>query len=231
MATGADVALPMMLEEFLRWDDGTETRYELIGGVPRPIAPSFEAQRILVTRLIARIEGVLVRRRPAITLSSIGVIPPHLPNTFLVADIAATRAVIDPWRQAIEAPFLVLEVLSPSSERRDRRIKLPAYRQIDSVEEIALVASDGVYAELHRRDGPRWISEICALRGGKALLELASVPLEIPLADLYKGIAVARRALREAPMARSAQPSAVEMTLNGCTAATIRSSTGAGRRV
>jgi hypothetical protein len=25
---------PMRLDEFLRWDDGTETHYELIGGFP-----------------------------------------------------------------------------------------------------------------------------------------------------------------------------------------------------
>ena len=28
----------MTLEEFLRWDDGTETHYELIGGLPVAMA-------------------------------------------------------------------------------------------------------------------------------------------------------------------------------------------------
>jgi Uma2 family endonuclease len=47
-----------------------------------------------------------------------------------VADIAATCASLDPHRQAIKDPFLVVEILSPSTERHDRRVKLPAYRQI-----------------------------------------------------------------------------------------------------
>src|SRR5205823_8608114 len=91
-------------------------------------------------------------------------------------------------QQALNDPFLIIEILPPSTERHDRRIKLPAYRQIESVQEIVLIASDGLYAELHRRSGAQWITEI--LRGGEARLSLASVGLEIPLADLYEGIAL-----------------------------------------
>jgi hypothetical protein len=41
----------MTLHEFLRWDDGTETRYELFGGLPAAIPLSIEAQRMLAVRL------------------------------------------------------------------------------------------------------------------------------------------------------------------------------------
>ncbi len=30
----------MTLAEFLVWDDGTDTRYELVGGEPRAMAPA-----------------------------------------------------------------------------------------------------------------------------------------------------------------------------------------------
>ena len=76
----------------------------------------------------------------------------------------------------------------PSTERHDRRVKLPAYRQIETVQEILLVASDDAYAEIHRRAGAQWITEI--LRGGEAALSLASVPIEIRLSNLYEGIAL-----------------------------------------
>ena len=46
-------------------------------------------------------------------------------------------------RQAIKEPFLIVEILSPSTERHDRRVKLPVYRQIETVQEILLIASDG----------------------------------------------------------------------------------------
>src|SRR6185369_173903 len=109
-------------------------------------------------------------------------------DTYFEADIAATCVPIQRGRQAIEEPFLVIEILSPGTERHDRRTKLPAYRQIDSVQEILFIDSDGIYAELHRRAGQQWITEI--VRGGEAVLNLASVPIEISLADLYAGIAL-----------------------------------------
>ena len=79
--------------------------------------------------------------------------------------------------------------MSPSTERHDRRIKLPVYRQIATVQEILFIASDGLYAELHRRSGAQWITEI--LRGGDVRLTLTSVGIEIPMSDLYEGIALA----------------------------------------
>jgi Uma2 family endonuclease len=38
----------MSLQEFLRWDDGTDRRYELIDGMPVAMAPPAEAHRFLL---------------------------------------------------------------------------------------------------------------------------------------------------------------------------------------
>ena len=182
----ADNGRRMTLDEFLRWDDGTETHYELIGGFPVAMAPPAEAHRILAVRLATRIEAVLSARRPCNAQIKAGVIRPDRADTYFAADIAATCAAIEPGRQAIKDPFLIVEILSPSTERHDRRVKLPVYRQIETVQEILLVASDERYAELHRRAGTQWITEI--LRGGESVLALASVGIEIPLTELYDRI-------------------------------------------
>ena len=44
----------MTLAEFLRWEDGTDTRYELLGGCPVAMAPPAIAHGILALRLGAR---------------------------------------------------------------------------------------------------------------------------------------------------------------------------------
>ena len=90
-------------------------------------------------------------------------IRPDRADTYFEADIAATCERHEFGQQALEEPFLIVEILSPSTERHDRRVKLPVYRQIDTVQEILLIDSDGIYAELHRRAGTQWITEI--LRG------------------------------------------------------------------
>lgn len=55
-----------------------------------------------------------------------------------------------------------------------------------------LVASDERYAELHRRAGAQWLTEI--LRGADSPLQLSSVGVEIPMSELYDGIAFGRDA-------------------------------------
>jgi Uma2 family endonuclease len=185
----ADPAIKRMsLEEFLWWDDGTDTHYELIGGFPMAMAPPAAAHRMLATRLVSRIDFALEGRRPCNAQSDAGVVRPERVDTYFEADIAASCEPHEFGQQALKEPFLIVEILSPSTERHDRRVKLPAYRQIETVQEILLVASDDLYAEVHRRAGSQWVTEI--LRGGDAMLSLASVPIEIRLSDLYEGIAL-----------------------------------------
>jgi Uma2 family endonuclease len=179
----------MTLDDFLRWDDGTETHYELIGGFVAAMAPPAEAHRILAMRLGSRIDAALSDRRPCNAQIEAGVIRPDRADTYFEADIAATCAPNEPGRQAVSEPFLIVEILSPSTDRHDRRVKLPVYRQIETVQEILLIASDERYAELHRRSGAHWITEI--VRGGEGILRLASVGIEVPFSELYEGIALA----------------------------------------
>lgn len=179
---------PMTLDEFLRWDDGTDTRYELIGGFPVAMAPTLEVHRVLAMRLGSRIDAALSKRRPCNAQIEAGVIRPDRADSFFVADIAATCASYEPGRQFVQDPILIVEILSPSTERHDRRVKLPSYQQIGSVQEILLLASDEPYAELHRRQGDQWTIHIVPTAQGT--LSLTSVGVELPLTELYEGLEV-----------------------------------------
>src|SRR6516225_11652584 len=178
----------MTLDEFLRWDDGTDTHYELIGGFPMAMAPPAAAHRMLAMRLGSRIDFALEKRRPCNAQGEAGIVRPERTDTYFEADLAATCERHEFGQQALKEPFLIVEVLSPSTERHDRRVKLPAYRQIETVDEVVLIASDGLYAELHRRAGGQWITEI--LRGADARLALTAIGIEVSFADLYEGIAL-----------------------------------------
>lgn len=178
----------MSLAEFLRWDDGTDTRYELIDGVPAAVAPPAEAHRILAMRLGSRIDAALASRRPCNAQIEAGVVRPDRADSYYVPDIAVTCEPNQPGRQAMVAPILIVEILSPGTERSDRRIKLPVYQTIESVREILLIDADSHHAELYRRENGHWRIEL--VRGGGAILSLASVGLRLSMAELYEGIAV-----------------------------------------
>ncbi len=176
----------MTLAEFLRWEDGTDTRYELIDGFPVAMAPPAEAHRILAMRLGSRIDAALANRRPCNAQSEAGVTHPYRNDSFFVADIAVTCHPNERGRQAVKDPELLVEILSPGTGRHDRQIKVPAYRDIDSVREILLIDSESIYSEILRREGDRWITEL--VRGRDAVLRLSSVDLRIAMAELYEGI-------------------------------------------
>jgi Uma2 family endonuclease len=57
----------------------------------------------------------------------------------------------------VRDPILIVEILSPGTERHDRRTKLPAYRDIESVKEILLIDWESIYTEILRREDDRWI--------------------------------------------------------------------------
>jgi len=183
----------MTLEEFLHWDDGTDTRYELIDGFPLAMAPPAEAHRILAVRLVSRIDAALARRRPCNAQIEPGVVLPDRAHSYYVPDVAVTCAPNEPGRQAMVDPILVVEILSPSTERSDRRPKLPAYQKLESVREIMLIDADNYHAELYRRENDHWGIEL--VRGAEAALRLASVDLRISMSELYEGIAMPAAAI------------------------------------
>jgi Uma2 family endonuclease len=178
---------PMTLDEFLRWDDGTDTRYELIGGFPLAMAPPARAHGLVGARLVARLEESLRGRRPCSAQIEAGILHPDRADTFFVADIAVTCEPYAPGDQSVEEPLLLIEVLSPSTERHDRRIKLPAYQRIGSLQEIVLIDRDMPFAELYRRQEDIWT--VRSIQGIEALLPFASIGVEIAMAELYEGIA------------------------------------------
>jgi len=79
------------------------------------------------------------------------------------------------------SPCLIVEVLSPHTERIDRTEKLAAYKLINSLQEYLLVSQDQHRVELHRRE-TGWRPE-CLTDGD--LLRLPSIDVEVPVADIY----------------------------------------------
>lgn len=180
---------PMTVAEFLRWEDGTDTRYELLAGEPVAMAPPAVAHGVLAVRLAARIDAALRARRPCIVQSEAGIVRPDRDDTCYIADLAVTGAPLQPGQQLIRDPLPIVEILSPGTVAHDRHTKVADYRRIASVQEILLLDSERVFAEILRRDGERWLSEIA--QGRDAVLSLAAIDLAVPTDELYEGLPVA----------------------------------------
>ncbi len=85
------------------------------------------------------------------------------------------------------APILIIEVTSPSTETTDRREKLLFYQQMPSVQEYVIVSQAKIGVEIHRRqpDG-RWITYYFDHEDKE--IELQSVGLTVALAEIYRRV-------------------------------------------
>jgi Uma2 family endonuclease len=86
------------------------------------------------------------------------------------------------------APCLVVEVASPSTESIDRREKLLAYRSIPTLRAYLIVAQDGRRVErCWRGEDGEWRQGEAVGKGSKVLIPCPS-PIEITLSEIYEGL-------------------------------------------
>jgi Uma2 family endonuclease len=174
--------LRMTVPEFLNWDDGTETRYELVGGRPVAMAPAKEPHGRIAVSAALEIRRRLVGRRPCTAMTEAGGWIDD--EDYYVADVAATCA--PPSEDGYVAePFLIVEVLSDSDRRRRAFSKVQDYIALPSVQEIWLIDSRKRWVQQWRRGGPdTWIVTLPLT--GSASFESPTLGGEpVKLDDLY----------------------------------------------
>lgn len=170
------------LDEFLGFDDGTDTRYELFEGQIVAMAPASDVHGALVARLAVRIGAGL--RPPCELVIEAGIVPPERADSWYQADLAVTCAGLT-GQQYLTEPVLIVEVLSLSTATADRERKLPDYRAIPSLQDILVVSSSEPRIEHFRREAEGW--KIHDLRG-EGTLRLEALDVTLDLAELYAGV-------------------------------------------
>jgi Uma2 family endonuclease len=85
----------------------------------------------------------------------------------------------------IQSPRLVVEVLSPSTEARDRGRKLQCYLACPSVEEYLLVDARSMRIERYRKEQKKWIYDAFET---KDEVEITTLSVRFPVADAYEGV-------------------------------------------
>ncbi len=84
-------------------------------------------------------------------------------------------------------PQVIFEILSPSTASFDRGDKFERYKRIESLTDYVLVASEKMRVEHYvRQDGGGWLYR--EYHEGLDLLKLASVEVELPLAEIYERV-------------------------------------------
>jgi Uma2 family endonuclease len=84
-------------------------------------------------------------------------------------------------------PSVLIEVLSPSTEKYDRGAKAAHYRRLSSLQEYVFVAQDEVRIEHYRRqESGQWL--LTELTAPDEVLELESIGARLRVADVYEKV-------------------------------------------
>jgi Uma2 family endonuclease len=183
---------PMSVEAYLQLDQSTpDAKYEYLDGVARLMAGgSAEHDRIAYNIRAALEENFLSGpctifgsdMQTLVGMKSDGRPDYYYPDVTVSCDVADRRR----GNKLIQAPRIVVEVLSPSTEHIDRGRKLKTYKAYPSVQEIMLVSQFARHVEVYRRgEDDTWTYALYGPDGG---VELSSVDVAITMDEIYKRI-------------------------------------------
>jgi Uma2 family endonuclease len=85
----------------------------------------------------------------------------------------------------LQSPRLVVEVLSPSTELRDRTWKLQNYIAHPTIEEYLLVSARSLKMELYRKEQNKWVYYAF---GAKDEIDLVCLGVHFSVVEAYEGI-------------------------------------------
>jgi Uma2 family endonuclease len=200
MCYGADMSEPvrkvpatMDVAEFLAWDAPPNATWQLVDGEPQAMAPASRTHGIIQAELIKLI-GVHLdeKRSPCTVVDAPGIVPRvRADMNVRVPDLAVTCTDVEEDEHSLSEPVLLVEILSPTN-KSETWTNIWSYTTIPSVQEILVVDSVRIRAQLLRRDAAgNWPEGALVIEDG--ILELTSIDFSVPLAALYRRTRLARR--------------------------------------
>jgi len=171
-------------QEFLAFENASPLRHELVGGVIYGMVGGTDRHNLICGNIFAELRAAVSTPCQVFTaqmklrVETADEVDYYYPDVFVSCDPS------DRARLFRERPCLIVEVLSDSTEKDDRRGKFFAYRGIPSLQEYMVVAQDVPQIELMRRRSS-WKPEFLFLEDG---LALESVQLQIPVRNIYRDI-------------------------------------------
>ena len=108
-------------------------------------------------------------------------------DSSLLPDVIVHCGPLPPGTSSLDAPTALVEVLSDGSVGRDRVEKWRIYQKLPSLQHYVLVERDKPVIEVFDRAGEAWFTQRL-VEGLDATLELSSLDLSIPLAEIYRDV-------------------------------------------
>jgi len=174
------------VEDYLAAEELSDVRHEYLGGMVYAMAGATRVHNQIAQNLVFHLRQHLKGGPCKLYMSDIRVnFAMKSDEYFYYPDLVITCDTRDTHPRFVRFPKVLIEVLSPGTERVDRREKLFAYITLESLEEYVLVGQEPREVTVFRRANG-WQAEKVADVDGS--LTLASLQVSIPVLAIYEGV-------------------------------------------
>lgn len=173
------------IDEYIAGELVREVRHEYIGGQVYAMSGGSEAHNVLSGNLYAAMRQHF-RGKPCKVFMADMKLRLNIAedDIFYYPDLLITCDPADDAKYYKTQPLVLVEVLSPSTERLDRREKFLSYQKLPSLREYVLVNQEKMLVTVFRKETD-WKPEHL---GQGDSLRLGSIDFSLSLADVYEDV-------------------------------------------
>lgn len=173
---------PLTVDEYLAFEDQSESRHECVGGNLLELPGSSERHSLIKNAvcdvLRAHLHGSTCRVYSTAMKVRVG-------DVFYYPDVVVSDAPFSPDAVYLTAPLLIVEVVCESSESRDMLEKRVAYQALPSLREYAVIFDGEKRVVVFRRVPDGWEQETYL---AKDICGITSIGLDVPVEELYRDV-------------------------------------------
>jgi Uma2 family endonuclease len=182
-AMNAPMRTPMTLESFLAWEDRQPLRHEFDGVRAIAMTGGTAAHALIQINLAIAVGGRL-RGKPCRFMGNDLKI--RVAGRIRYPDGFVYCGPFQAGTKVIDEPVVIFEVLSESTSSTDLITKNVEYAATPSVRRYVVLAQDAIGGTMFERDGDDWTGRLLS---ADSLLRMPEIGIEVPITELYEGVA------------------------------------------
>lgn len=174
--------LPRTVEAFDRWHLKQPERWEFIAGVPVMMAPGSNRHSTIKGNMFARLRSKLAGSPCRVFVDG-----PEVkgPNLSAIPDVVVTCGPVREDVGIVDEPVVIVEVLSPWSERDDTGRKWQGYCLIPCLRHYLVASQEERFVTVHTRTGPASFEERIYQDGS---IDLPAIGVSLSLDEIYEDV-------------------------------------------
>jgi len=179
----------MTLEEYLEFDYNAEGRYEYFEGEVIEMSGGSPEHSLLGNRIGFLLQRELIQKNCSVYNSEVLIkVPAMLPYRYDDVSALCGKPIYEDLgnQRLLVNPTLIVEVLSPSTEKFDRDLKFKAYKSIESLREYLLVSQSHKFVTLYTKHNEKFWFQSEYVEG--ETLKSESLECELSVDEIYQGI-------------------------------------------